>query len=45
MIIMYHNQRGLFDKLLMDSGATFDVVNTSQVPILALKQKTSNMLK
>lgn len=41
MLVMCHKPRGLFDKLLMDSGATISVVKASPIPILALNQKTA----
>jgi nucleotide-binding universal stress UspA family protein len=41
MLVMCHKPRGLFDKLLMDSGATTAVIKTSPIPILALNQKTA----
>ena len=41
MLVMCHKPRGLFDKLLMDTGATLSVVKTSPIPILALNQKTA----
>jgi nucleotide-binding universal stress UspA family protein len=41
MLVMCHSPRGLFDKLLMDTGATTAVVKTSSIPILALNQKTA----
>jgi nucleotide-binding universal stress UspA family protein len=41
MLVMCHKPRGLFDKLVMDSGATLSVVKASPIPVLALNQKTA----
>ncbi len=41
ILVMCHKPRGLFDKLVMDSGATPSVVKTSHIPVLALNQKTA----
>jgi nucleotide-binding universal stress UspA family protein len=41
MLVMCHKPRGLFDKLILDTGTTNALVKTSPVPILALNQKTA----
>lgn len=41
MLIMCHKPRGIFDKLIMDSGTTTSVVKISPVPLLALNQNTA----
>lgn len=41
MLVMCHKTRGLFDKLVLDNGATNAMVKTSLIPILALNQKTA----
>jgi nucleotide-binding universal stress UspA family protein len=41
MLVMCHKPRGLFDKLVLDSGTTPAVVNQSPLPILALNENTA----
>lgn len=41
MLVMCHKPRGLFDKLLLDSGVTPAIVKASSIPILALNEKTA----
>ncbi len=41
ILVMYHKPRGLFDKLVMDTGTTEAMVRSSSIPILALNQKTA----
>jgi len=41
MLVMCHKPRGLFDKLVLDTGATNALVKSSPIPILALNKKTA----
>jgi nucleotide-binding universal stress UspA family protein len=41
ILVMCHKPKGLFDKLLLDSGTTHSVSKVSPIPLLALNQKTS----
>lgn len=41
MLVMCHKPRGLFDKLLLDSGVTPAIIKASSIPILALNEKTA----
>ena len=41
MLVMCHKPKGLFDKLLLNSGVTPEIVKVSPIPILALNQKTA----
>lgn len=44
MLVMYHSPRGIFDKLLMDSGTTLSVLKVSRIPVLILNHKTKEVL-
>lgn len=44
MLVMYHSPRGIFDKLIMDSGTTLSVLKVSKVPVLILNHKTKEEL-
>jgi nucleotide-binding universal stress UspA family protein len=41
LLVMCHKPRGLFDKIVLDSGVTNAIVKTSPIPILALNRKTA----
>jgi nucleotide-binding universal stress UspA family protein len=41
MLVMCHKPKGLLDKLLIDTGTTNEMVKISQIPIMALNQRTA----
>jgi len=41
MLVICHKPRGLFDKIVFDSGTTISVVKSSLIPVLALNKKSA----
>lgn len=41
LLVVCHKPRGLFDKFVFNTGTTISVVKSSQIPVLALNQKSA----